>query len=195
MAFQYHTPQVKVPFKDPNAIENSVRGKLRKREQSHWGSWALTLAAIIIGAVGGSQLAGISTQDIIRASSPFASNVQPAAGMPERADSTLRLQVAGDGQYYADVELMGSMVTMQFDPTRADSTLSPKDYVAMPDAPQIVGNIAIVPRLELSDLPLSNAAFVVASDNLDYSVIGRDIMAQWGTLEADRSELRIRPVF
>lgn len=200
MADTYHFSQApKSNRRDPSfGIEDRARESLRGRSRSNFGAWVLTVTAIVIGAFTGSQMSGMSSQDLL-AYLPLSSAVKPASGGLTPTLGAVSLEMAGDGRFYGDVVLMGQTVTMLVDPSLDQSLLRRQDHAAlgigaMGNFSDAIPGLAVVPSLQMGGIELDDAAFIIASDTLSFSVIGRDLLHQMGEIETNAMSLRIRPL-
>lgn len=203
MALIYKPKSEHFPFRAPNGeIEDETRAVLRERQSSHFGYWGLTIAAIIIGAFGGSQLAEMSSghtvMQTIQRQWSNQSIIEPAIGPTNRqsSDATNETQflAAGDGNFYAEVNLMGVTMTMRLDPRSRMSVLRQQDGALIDAKILAASDVTILPNLKMAGMEIDNPAFVMADEEQHFSVIGGDLLSLIGDVDIQPDRMSIRPL-
>lgn len=189
MARTYYTKSTKkTVMHDPNFEHvSSAREDLQKRH-SNWGAWCLTVGAVFVGAVGGSQFASWPSKANVDFARVNIEQIAPALG-PIR-DSSSSIQRAGDGRFYVDVTVSDVILTMEIDPTASDSVLTIHNKKSLATLVQTTGDVLTLPAIEFAGNRLESASFQTSEDAKSVSVIGHDLLSRIGEFEATPYEFR-----
>ena len=198
MMKSYHNPNDIKVFRDPfNKVETSARQAIRKSSGVNIGAWMLTVAAIVIGAWAGAnfdravQIAGFADTGIEQLRFH---DVAPAAGHKAQHVPEIVFLAAGDGNYYADMEIAGVMTTVRVDPNARNSVISASDRQAIVPSAHTINDIVVVPRIEFASIELINAAMLISSNSSDFTLIGADLLSQMGKVDITPTQISIRPI-
>lgn len=118
------------------------------------------------------------------AAGPFAPAQAPASLAPAANTWPIVLHRAGDGRFYADLLLDGRVVTARIDPTAAQSHIAGRDLPAT-----VGGGYWQAQTVALEHLRLPAERFAIDGTATAETVIGRDLLDRFFTLEEGRDRL------